>query len=227
MRRIGYISSIGLIAVSIAGIVASLLLNAFVFANYDAYGEVPIPGTGTLHLPAGQVTISFHTQIIGSTNGGGLPLPGDLGLTIVPPEGVAEPQLTESVSGTTTVNSDARRQVWVAQIPEAGDYTVKTDGTVSGFINPSLAFGHGSSKGYLTWVFVGLLVFALMMLFVLISTAGRVRKVQRQNVIPPNPDLPTDEAIRMRELKTLSDLHSSGALTDAEFESEKRRILGG
>jgi hypothetical protein len=36
------------------------MLNLFVFDEFDAYGEVPIPGTGTLHLPAGDVTICFH-----------------------------------------------------------------------------------------------------------------------------------------------------------------------
>ncbi len=43
----------------------SLMLNAFVFDGYDAYGEVPIPGSSSLHLPDGEVTVSFHTVISG------------------------------------------------------------------------------------------------------------------------------------------------------------------
>jgi hypothetical protein len=225
MRRLGYICAVLLLVVSIAGFITSLILNAFVFNEYDAYGEVPIPGTQTLHLPSGQVTVSFHTQIIGSTSGGGLPIP-QLGMTIVPPPGVAEPPVTENIGGTTTVNSDAHRQVWVVQISEAGDYTIKTDGKVSAFISPRLAFGHGSTKGFLTWIFVGLFVFALVMLFGLILTTGRARKVKQQTAIPVDPYLPTDEGVRMQQLKTLADLHASGALTDAEFEAEKRRVLG-
>ena len=36
---------------SIIGFVAVLILNAFVLDEYDAYGEVPIPGSSSLHLP--------------------------------------------------------------------------------------------------------------------------------------------------------------------------------
>ena len=60
---------------SIIGFVVTLMLNTFVFDEYDTYGEVPIPGSASLHLPAGDVTVSFHTQLIGSTTGNGLPVP--------------------------------------------------------------------------------------------------------------------------------------------------------
>jgi Short C-terminal domain len=36
---------------------------------------------------------------------------------------------------------------------------------------------------------------------------------------------PTDQGIRLEQLKTLSALRDSGALTEEEFEAEKRRIL--
>ena len=38
---------------------------------------------------------------------------------------------------------------------------------------------------------------------------------------------PGDEGVRLERLKTLASLRDSGALTDAEFEAEKRRILEG
>ncbi len=38
---------------------------------------------------------------------------------------------------------------------------------------------------------------------------------------PPPAEVPTDD-----RLETLSDLHASGALTDEEFETQRRRILG-
>ena len=38
---------------------------------------------------------------------------------------------------------------------------------------------------------------------------------------------PTDEGVKLEQLKTLASLRDSGALTEAEFETEKRRILGG
>jgi hypothetical protein len=226
-----------LLVLSIAGFVTALVLNAFVFSGYDAYGEVPIPGSATLHLPKGPVMVSFHTQIIGNTNGTGLPVP-DLDLTIAPPAGVAEPTVTESIGSTTTVNSDAHRQVWIAQIPQAGDYTIMTEGKVSAFISPRLAFGHGSPYGYLPWIFVGVFVIALLMLVVSIVVSARARKPVSQSgqgfVIPADPYTPTDadaytptdEGVRVEQLKTLASLHASGALSDQEFEAEKRRILG-
>ncbi len=94
--------------VAVIGFIVTLVLNAFVLDDYDAYGEVPIPGSASLHLPAGEVTISLHTVIIGGPNGGGLPVP-PLGVTIDPPSGVAQPAVTENFGSTTTVNNDAHR----------------------------------------------------------------------------------------------------------------------
>ena len=73
-----------------------------------------------------------------------------------------EPQVTESIGGTTTVNSDTRVRMWVVQIPEEGTYDIATDGNVNGYISPRLAFGHDSSYGWLLWVFGGLFVIGLV-----------------------------------------------------------------
>jgi hypothetical protein len=51
------------------------------------------------------------------------------------------------------------------------------------------------------------------------------------SVSAPEPALashaPIGEAIKLEQLKTLASLRDSGALTEAEFETEKRRILDG
>jgi hypothetical protein len=44
---------------------------------------------------------------------------------------------------------------------------------------------------------------------------------------PSDPYTPSDEGVRLEQLKTISALRDSGALTPAEFEAEKRRILEG
>jgi hypothetical protein len=87
------------LVVSIVGFIGSILLNAFAFDKYDAYGEVPVPGQTSLHLPAGQVNVTFHTRTVGSPGGGGLPIP-DLGISIDPPvwmsrRGRAEPDTVD------------------------------------------------------------------------------------------------------------------------------------
>lgn len=237
-RLLTVIAVLTMVAAGI-GFIVMLLLNVFVFDRYNAYGEVPIPGRAELHLPAGEVTISFHTQIIGTTGGGGLPIP-DLRLGIDPPAGVPEPEITENIGSTTTVNNDARVRVWVADIAEAGDYTVRTDGNVTAFISPRLAFGHASSMGQAPWWCAAVFGLGVVDLIIARVWAARVRRTARP--IPPTFSVgdapavtfgavksyvPTEDGIRIEQLKTLAALRDSGALTEAEFESEKRRLLGG
>jgi hypothetical protein len=213
-----------------------LILNAFVLDDYDAYGEVPIPGSTSLHLPAGEVTVSFHTMVTGSPSSG-FPIP-DLKFSINPPAGVTKPQVTESVGGTTTVNSDTHVQVWVLRIPQEGTYDIETDGNVNGYISPRLAFGHGTAYGWLTWLFGGLLALGVVELTgALIWSAKSAKKTRplapdelleqpSWNVGPgPSSYSPTADGVRIEQLKSLAALRDSGALTEAEFEAEKRRIL--
>jgi hypothetical protein len=239
--------TIWMMVIAVPGFIVTLVLNAFFLDDYDAYGEVPVPGSASLHLPAGEVTISLHTVIIGGPNGGGLPVP-PLGVTIDPPSGVAQPTVTENFGSTTTVNNDAHVRIWVAQIPSEGNYNITTDGKVNGYIDPRLAFGHGSSIGFLVWVFAGLFVVGLIGSIVASRWLGRVRRDAAPAagagtlgyefpVAPLSPIAkptvntvahePSGEGVRLERLKTIAALHDSGALTDAEFEAEKRRILDG
>ncbi len=240
LARISLAAAIVLLVVSVAGFITSLVLNAFLLDKYNAYGEVPVPGSGSLHLPAGEVTASLHTVVIGSPNGGGLPVP-PLGVTITPPDGVPQPVVTESIGSTTTVNNDAHVRVWVVQIPTDGTYNVTTDGQVNGYINPQLAFGHKSSYGYLVWVFVAMFVVGLIDLTLSVKWMASARRKAASAIVtepyfpvtpvvattPAAPHEPTDEGVRLERLKTLAALRDSGALTEAEFEVEKRRILDG
>jgi hypothetical protein len=242
-RRLAKISlalAIVLMVGSVVGFVLTLTLNAFVLDKFNAYGEVPIPGSSSVHLPAGEVTVSFHTVTIGRVSGGGLPVP-QLGLDIDPPPGVAEPTVTESYGGTTSINNDTHRRVWLVRVPADGDYKITTEGQVNGFINPQLAFGHGgtSSYGSLVWVFVGLFIVGLIgtiaapiwlarsRIATLPAWQPSVEPSASPVVTPTAAQLPTDEGVKIEQLKTLAALRDSGALTDKEFEDEKRRILDG
>ncbi len=240
-QRIAIIVGVLSMVVSIIGLVASLILNAFVFDDYNAYGEVPVPGSRSLHLPPGEVTVSFHTVITGRPAGGGLPIP-DLKVGIDPPSGVATPKVTESIGGTTTLNSDAHVRVWVVQIPEGGTYTIRTDGNIGGYISPRLAFGHGSTYGWLWKVFGGLLALSTVELVAALiwsdRSAKRARPLGPEELVnldqptwnagpaPSAPSYPpTADVVRIEQLKSIAALRDSGALTEAEFEAEKRRIL--
>jgi hypothetical protein len=238
--RFAILSAVLTLVIGGVGLIASLILNAFVLDKYDAYGEVSIPGSTSLHLPAGEVTISFHTMVTGSPSSG-FPVP-DLKFNITPPVGVPKPAVTESIGGTTTVNSDTHVQVWVMQIANEGTYDIETDGNVNGYISPRLAFGHGSSYGWLTWVFGGLLALGVLELVVALMwsarSAKRARPLAPEELVsfdeptasPPSLQTvpsytPSDQGVRLEQLKQLAALRDSGALTEDEFEAEKRRVL--
>jgi hypothetical protein len=250
-------AAVVMMVVSVAGFIIAIVLNTFFLDKYNAYGEVPIPGSGSLYLPAGEVNLSLHTVLLGSPNGGGLPVP-PLGVTISPPDGVAQPVVTENYGSTTTVNNDAHVRVWVAKIPVSGTYNITTDGQVNGYIDPRLAFGHQSSYGFLVWLFVAMFVVGLVGSIISGRWMARARRKAVTNspyfessmpfsessmpfspvtptVLPPAPpeapvttaSEPSDEGVRLERLKTLAALRDSGALTQQEFETEKRRILQG
>lgn len=228
VSRILTLSGILMMVVGGIGFIIVMVLNAFVLDEFDAYGEVPIPGSGQVYLPAGQAQISFHTSVTGSPSSG-FPMP-PLSLNIIPPDGVADPVLTENHGTLTTINSDTHIRIWTAEIPAAGTYQIRTDGQVNGYINPRLAFGKESSSDYLHWVFAA--VFGLGLLDLIVSLV--LRKQQGRNApsaafvseAPVDHFTPTDQGVRLEQLKTLAALRDSGALTQAEFDAEKRRILG-
>jgi hypothetical protein len=169
------------LVVSIFGFGGSLALDSIVFDKYAAYGEVPIPGTKTLHLPAGDAKVSFHTEIAGTMEGGGLPIPQDLEVAITPTSGSAKPTFTRNVGDTDADNQDVRVKVGVAHIPVAGDYSVTTNGRAAAFISPRLSFGHDSDYGFLPWLFAGLAgVSLLVLLALLVSGVHQARSQEGQ-----------------------------------------------
>ncbi len=210
------IASVVLIVVSTVGVFFWPYVDESVFDKYAAYGEVPIPGTRTLHLPEGDVQVSFHTEIAGTMEGGGLPIPQGLDVTITPPSGVATPKFIQSVGETTADNQDVHVLVGAVRIPAAGDYTITANGKANAYLSPRLSFGHVNSYGFLDWVFMGLLAVGLLGLLASPFVGPRSRPVDR-----PKPKTP------LRQLEDIASLHKSGALTDEEYEAEKRRILNG
>jgi len=216
------------------GFVVTLMLNAFVFDEYDAYGEVPIPGSSRVELPAGEVTVTFHTVLVGGS-GNGLPVP-PLKYRMTGPDG-ADVRLTEDYGGTTTVNNDARVRIGYLHLPVAGTYDVQLDGNVSAYLNPSLAFGHGSSYGQVPWILAAVFGFAVVDLIVARVWAARVRRTDLDappwsaddSASAPIRAVPSfassDDAIRVQTLETLARLRDSGALTQDEYDAEKKRVL--
>ncbi|MBB3603343.1 hypothetical protein FHT40_003004 [Mycolicibacterium sp. BK556] len=162
-------SSVFLMIVGAIGFFAVMMLNAFVFDDFDAYGEVPVPGTGQVQLPAGEAQISFHT----SSASRGFPIP-PVTVNIGAPEGVADPVLTEDRGGRARVNKDAHVRIWTVDIRDPGTYIIRADGQVNGYPDPRLAVGKDSGSDSLPWVFGG--VFALGLVGLMVSVVRRLRR---------------------------------------------------
>lgn len=223
LQRVMWMSAVGTVLTGIIGFIVVMVLNAFVLDEFDAYGEIPIPGSGELVLPEGEVEISFHASVVGGPSGS-FPMP-PLTLSIEPPPTVADPVVTRDVSGTTTVNSDMHLRLWVAQLEAGGPYKISTKGDVQGYINPRLAFGHESDYDWLHWFFVGMVGLGLLE----VGGAVLVSK-QAKRAAPPISNAvtsfqPDDHGIKVEQIKIVAALRDSGALTQDEFEVEKRRIL--
>ena len=207
----------GVAVLSMIGLVATVILGG---GKFNEYGEIGIPGSAVVELPQGKVIVSFHVQKSGGTTS----VP-PLHLNIEPPPGGLDPQVTEDLGSSTEVNGDIRRQVWVMQVPQAGRYPVSIDGSVGEYENPRLAFGSDGGLDGPIWVLVALSVISTDL-----AVAGwwfqrRAKATAKPEVA--DPFVPTDEGVRLEQLKTITALRDSGALTESEFEAEKRRILKG
>ncbi len=207
-------------ALSIGGLITTVVVSA-VLDRFDAYGEVPIPGTSTVYLPSGEVSANFHVR----SNHSSTAVPR-LHINITPPPGVKDPEVKDDLGASVSNNNDIHRRVWLMQVPAEGGYRVEVDGPVDGFTEPRLAFGRTSSIDGLVWVFTAFSVVSVDLVLAL----WWWRRRSRPSAAPPaktDPYVPTDEGVRLEELKTIAALRDSGALTDDEYKTEKRRILDG
>jgi hypothetical protein len=221
------------VAVSVGGLAILTVMNVFFWERYNAYGEIPIPGSAAIELPAGTVTVNFHVH--SGRNGTAVP---PLRMSIEPPPGVADPVVTDDLGGSVTVNDDVHRRVWFMDVAEAGRYQISINGPVDGYGEPRLAFGQTGSMDGLLWVFVAMSIMSVDLAIVVwwfrrrrAKTGSAVAAIEEAlEETPHDPGdsfVPTDQGVRLEQLKTIAALRDSGALTEAEFKAEKRRILDG
>src|SRR3954452_7346635 len=85
------------IAVLVASIPVGILGSSnIVWGEDNQYGQVHLPGTAVLHLPAGSVRVSVAIFLAGRGNATpALPFPSDLALTLTPVDGTTgQPTVT-------------------------------------------------------------------------------------------------------------------------------------
>jgi len=106
----------------------------------DTYGEVPIPGSGRVHLPQGDVDVTVLYQRP-DDDADGIPLP-PLSIRIAGPEGTPPPEVVEGWRmKCATTDCDIQLGIWVVRVAHEGDYRVTIDGEVYGPYQPTLTFG--------------------------------------------------------------------------------------
>jgi hypothetical protein len=230
-------ASIALMVLCIVGFVGTLVWHSF-GGDYDKYGRMAVPGSGTVTLPEGEVEIHFATRLATNGSGGALTVPS-LQFSMEAPEGARDPVVTEDSGGTVVVNTAAHVRVWKLQVTDAGDYSVTTDGQVGGYIDPQLTFGRRSwMPAWPAAVFALVFVVALGLLLVAAAAAaspggGPSTRPKAASATVPygspssttlNTNTPEQELARLAQIQQLTDLHRSGALSDVEYEAARGRL---
>jgi hypothetical protein len=101
------------------------------------YGEVPIPGETTVHLPAGEVDVTLRT----AGPAGGVSVP-PLSIRVSGPDGTTQPEVIESARWKSTDSQgNMLVRVWVVRIAQAADYHIEVQGEVYRPYQPPLTFG--------------------------------------------------------------------------------------
>ncbi len=235
---------------------AWVLLNKSGAAGYPArYGQVQIPGSATVTLPAGSVDLTLESDV---DEGFGLSVPAALAVAVTAATpGAPAPTVTRAVGGdysrspgaTQRVNGvpNTYRRLWKVDVPRSGEYRVVT--SPPGLANPHglvLDVGHSPGLGDLQiWERVGVAWFVVMALWY----SGRlVDRRRRSRATPAHaasvgetaPATGAPAAARLlpefenrvrpvpdhvERLTQLAKLHEAGQLTDAEFAEEKHRVL--
>ena len=169
----------------------TLVLNAFVFDEYDAYGEVPIPGSSSLELPAGDVTVTLpHRARRRQRQRAARAAPE---LTGSRPDGVRRRSSTEDYGGTTTVNNDARVRIGYRPRPDDGAYDVELDGNVSAYLNPA-RLRQGQRLRDVPWILAAVFGLAVVDLIFARIWAAQVARRRRPAATPARPPPPMSRA---------------------------------
>jgi hypothetical protein len=200
--------------------VASIVL-AFVLTDADAYGQVPIPGSARMHLPAGDVDVTVRTGKSGQ-NIEDVSV-SSLQLSVAGPGESTQPAVIVAPRRMKSPDSAARVRVWVVRVPQEGDYDVATGGDVDDDAALTLAFGRNMWNRELGMLLgLGFIVGAPVALGALggIAKAAKELRTARTSQI----HVRTPDAVQQAELKHISALRDSGALTEPEYKAEVRRI---
>jgi Short C-terminal domain len=216
-----------------------------VWGEPDQYGRVDIPGSGVVHLPSGSVDGTVALIIPG--RGNETPevlLPSDLSLTAVATDGSGAATVTRSVGTSGNAmdsHADSKRHVWNIDVPHDGDYRVTTHGNFLGLgVDAAVWLGHGAPISGTDVAPIALFLGAITTLVIWFVSQRRAARAPEPDKDAadwrPAPESAGDDVLpestgalpdfaHIKALERLSAMHDRGDLTDAEFETEKHRLL--
>lgn len=141
----------------ITGLGVLVLMGMYVLpfvVHEDPYGEVPIPGSATVHLPAGEVDLTLRSR---EWSLEGQPAP-PLSIQISGSDGPLHPEVAEIRRTKYFTSEDTWVRLWVVHVVQEGDYHIKIDGEVSGPYRPWLTFHHMGNDVVGVLILVGAIV---------------------------------------------------------------------
>ncbi len=163
--RTGHRLALGVAGITVAIAIALLVIEA-VGSTRDpnAYGEIPVPGRGSVNLPAGEVII-FYGERIGLNEDSPLRIPPNLRLRVRTTNG--QLLLGSTPYGFDQLNDGdyVRRSVAKLRVPEAGDYEAVSPTRATGAVQPLISFGRNGTRnfGYVLFVLAGGLLLAAIL----------------------------------------------------------------
>lgn len=152
--RTGYQLALAVAAVTLVATIAVLIVEAVAsIRDASAYGEVSVPGRGSVSLPEGEVIV-FYGERIGVFEHSPLAVPPNLELA-VRSEGTGD-VLGSTPSGFGQFNDGdyVRRSVARLDVPVAGHYEAVTSTTLPGAVSPQLSFGTNGTRNFAYALFV-------------------------------------------------------------------------
>jgi hypothetical protein len=219
------------------------ILAVTIWDGSDRFGTVPVPGHQVVHLPAGTVEVYFKDHTIGSGDNDSLNvIPVQLSIRRADHDGT-DPTIRRASGSLKVVNNTGHQKVAELDVASEADYEVTT-GSQGGGFDPRITFGKGMSHWNIVWITLAAMIGSWFLMTLLIRATRGEQPPQRVWTPPaytpqggwqyagapspapatPPPAPPAEDPYA--RLETLGELHRSGAITDAEFETKKREILG-
>jgi hypothetical protein len=162
---LGVAIAVGLIANIVVGLTGGSWTDSY------KYGEVPVPGSAALRLPAGSLDISLR-----ELTGGSLRIPPSLWVSLSSSERVpiaTRRAVGEEFGPTSKSSTLSYRRIWKVRIPREDVYRVAAGGAndQAGY---ALVFGHAPlAIGGRIWEYTGLAALAALLVWLAIR-AGRL-----------------------------------------------------